>query len=118
MSGRNGNGNKGGGRIITGLGGPEPSNDEQDMNDIPLPPLNNYWIIWFNPEIEKIERVSLAAHTVDVHDDGMLIFKGFIKNENPVLLAAGAPPVFGYYVSSFRNHIRFGQTVVTDGLVH
>jgi len=114
MSGKNSNGK---GRIITG-----PGDDTQgpgEPEEIQIPAMNNYWIVWFNPEIEKIERVELQAHTVEIYDDGMLIFKGFMKNEDPAQLAIGAPPMYGFYVSSFRNHIRFGQVVKpTEGRVH
>ena len=111
---KNGNGN-GRGRIITG---PDDLGDPPVGQDPPIPALNNYWVVWFNPESEKVERVVLQAHTVDIHDDGMLVFKAFTKVTNPELLAMGAPPVMGYYVSSFRNHIRFGQDVPIDGKVH
>lgn len=114
MSGRNGN--RGDGRIITGPGdGPMPPDGSEE---IPIPPMNGYWVVWFNPETEKIERVQLNAHTVEIYDDGMLVFKGFVKNVDPAMLAAGAPPFYGYYVSSFRNHIRFGQVILTEGKVH
>jgi hypothetical protein len=115
MSGRNGNGNKE--RIITGPGdGPQQPDGPEDLQ---IPAMNHYWVIWFNPESEKIERVELDAHTVEIYDDGMLVFKGFVKNEDPAQLAMGAPPMYGFYVSSFRNHIRFGQVIVpAAGQVH
>jgi len=116
------NNGKGKGRIITGPGGPESLDDSNGGEAPPIPALHGYWIIWFNPEIEKIEHVTLQAHTVDVYDDGMLIFKAFAPNTNAELIAMGALPVMGYYVSSFRNHIRFGQDVPqdipTDSKVH
>ncbi len=105
-------GNGRGGRIITGPGGEfSPEQSESSDQDIPIPALNGYWIIWFNPETEKIERERLQAHTVEIYDDGMLVFKAFAKNTNAELIAVGAPPIMGYYVGSFRNHIRFGQDV-------
>jgi hypothetical protein len=108
------------GRIITGPNGggdPEPPDNGEEMA---LPAMNLYWVVWYNPEIEKIERVRLAAHTVEVFETGLLVFKGFVRNDDPALLAVGAPPIYGYYVSSFRDHIRFGQEIPinTQALVH
>lgn len=103
------------GRIITGEGEPPEQETEQEF---PLPALNQYWIVWFNPETEKVERETLHAHTVEIHEDGMLVFKAFVKNTDPDSLAVGAPPVYGYYVGSFRNHIRFGQETPSSEKVH
>ena len=111
MSGSNG----GKGRIITG---PGDGSERPDESELVIPAFNHYWVIWFNPQMEKIERVELDAHTVEIFEDGMLVFKGFMKNEDPAQLAVGAPPMYGFYVSSFRNHIRFGQMIVPAGRIH
>jgi hypothetical protein len=116
MSGRNGNK----GRIITGpgdSGGPEEP-EQEDATFAPIPPMNNYWVVWFNPGSEKIERVMLQAHTVEVYETGMLVFKAFVRNTDAEMLKLGAPPVYGYYVRSFCGHITFGQDPPTEGLVH
>jgi hypothetical protein len=103
----------GGGRIITGA--PEP--EHQGNEDVPIPALNDYWVDWFNPIKGETERVVLAAHTVEIYEDGMLVFKAFAKTTNPELIAMGAPPVMGYYVRSFRNHISFGQQPPIEGRI-
>lgn len=94
------------GRIITpGDDGPaEPETDEPML----LPKLRTFWVEWFNPSEEKIERVVVEAHELSVGDDGMLIFRAWKVNTFEV---AKLGPVVGYYVRGFRQHVSFGEIV-------
>ena len=89
---------------------------EPGEDAIVLPRLRTFWIVWRNEEIDSIEKVTLEAHDVQIYKSGILVFRAWKRND-AVGIAAGLPPVIGYVVKGFRNHITFGE-VVLEGRVN
>lgn len=68
-----------------------------------------YWVKWFDPETNTVEKVALKAHKVDIYDDGMLVFLAFTINNSEYNERMGISPIEGHHVRGFRQHVTWGE---------
>lgn len=100
-------------RIITGL---PPKEDEAEPLPT-LPRLRTFWVLYFNHENGKKERMTLNAHEIQVVSTGMLIFTAHEYSDDPAFAAIGQTPLVTRYVQGFKDFLGFGE-IVTKGSVN